>query len=190
MTTPRIAPPPLRILATFALAGPPIGYLLFCAISSRSAFGGPVFGVALALALHGIPFLLAYLLGLVPAVATGLAAAVATRLRRAWVYLLVSGLAGAATTTTWAVTMSQVGLNRSHESLGQVARITTPLGLLAGLACGAITLRWTGDSLSLWRERPQFLKTLHAGEVMLGVLICGMAIMIATLLVPALQARS
>jgi hypothetical protein len=165
----------ILILLVFTVVGPAVGYEISWLVAARFSLEGLVTGAALSLL--GLPIMVAYLIGLPPALSAGATAVIALRFGSAGVYVLVPSVAGGA-----ACLILPWLTEGSHG-----ARIVWPLvfvGVASGLICALLTLRLAG--LSLWAERPRWMVQLHAGDVLLGVLILGMVVIAATLLAPAL----
>lgn len=109
-------------VAVFAVGGPIVGLILFAGLPS----------VLLSRALGGLPLFLAYAVGFVPALITGIIAALASRSGRLWVFLASAVAGGGIATAAF--------LFLTSGSFDEGAWMFTWIGVKAALICALISI--------------------------------------------------
>ena len=126
-----------RVVATFALAGPPTGLMGMVAAAALSPGGYPPGGLGSWLQALPVMLLFAFILGEAPALATGLvAAALAPWADRPWRFAVANAAAGFAVTAALSLLLRP--LPTAVDGAWSGAWRLGCVGAFAGAACAAI----------------------------------------------------
>jgi hypothetical protein len=147
------------ITAVFALVGPLVGFIVIA---------GPG-AAAFSLMLGGLPFIVAYVIGFIPATFTGVMASLSVHNGKVWQFVATAVLSGTLTPLAWAL---------AYATPQNPPWLLCLAGGVAGLVCAVLSLPLTGLPIHLPAKAKAAVSTWNAGSVFLVVMGVVCAVML------------